>query len=88
VVRLLGLLQALALAPGAGTDAPAQAGGAGEATRGPLRIALAAPTGKAAARLGESIAGAVAALPLPEPVRQAIPVEVATVHRLLGAQGG
>lgn len=88
VVRLLGLLQALAMAPGGGTDAPAQAGGAREATRGPLRIALAAPTGKAAARLGESIAGAVAALPLPAPVRRAIPVEVATVHRLLGAQGG
>jgi exodeoxyribonuclease V alpha subunit len=53
VVRLLALLQALALA------APL-AGGAAR----PLRIRLAAPTGKAAARLNESIAGAVARLPL------------------------
>lgn len=71
VVRLLGLLQSLALAEH------------GQ----PLRIALAAPTGKAAARLNESIAGAVAALPLDEPVRAAIPTRVSTVHRLLGAQG-
>jgi exodeoxyribonuclease V alpha subunit len=53
VVRLLALLQALALPrrpPPGGAD--------------PLRIRLAAPTGKAAARLNESIAGAVARLPL------------------------
>jgi ATP-dependent exoDNAse (exonuclease V) alpha subunit len=76
VVRLLAVLQALALA-----DSPAR----------PLRIRLAAPTGKAAARLNESIAGAVArldlaALPDGERVRAAIPVEVTTLHRLLGSR--
>lgn len=50
-----------------------------------LRIHLAAPTGKAAARLTESIGGQVQALPVSEPVRAAIPVQVTTVHRLLGA---
>jgi exodeoxyribonuclease V alpha subunit len=76
VVRLLAVLQALALA-----EAPAR----------PLRIRLAAPTGKAAARLNESIAGAVAkldlrALPDSEAIRAAIPVQVATLHRLLGGR--
>ena len=76
VVRLLAVLQALALA---GTPAR------------PLRIRLAAPTGKAAARLNESIAGAVARLPLdglpdPDAVRAAIPVDVTTLHRLLGSR--
>jgi len=69
VVRLLGLLQARQLA--AHPDQP-------------LRIRLAAPTGKAAGRLGESIGRAVDALPLPEAVRRAIPREVSTLHRLLG----
>lgn len=55
----------------------------------PLRIRLAAPTGKAAARLNEALAGALARLPeaLPAAVRASIPSEVATVHRLLGAAG-
>ncbi len=48
MVRLLALLQTLQLA-----QHPSQ----------PLRIRLAAPTGKAAARLNESIAGQVAKLP-------------------------
>ncbi len=47
----------------------------------PLRIALAAPTGKAAARLGESIASAVQKLP--EPLRQHIPTQAVTLHKLL-----
>ncbi|WIX34065.1 exodeoxyribonuclease V subunit alpha [Salinicola sp. JS01] len=51
-----------------------------------LRIRLAAPTGKAAARLSESIAGAVAKLPVAEHVRAAIPQEAQTLHRLLGAR--
>jgi exodeoxyribonuclease V alpha subunit len=83
VVRLLALLQALALAepmPGR----PAR----------PLRIRLAAPTGKAAARLNASIAGTVAGLPLGalgaleqgETIRDAIPVTVGTLHRLLGSR--
>ncbi|MCK7581795.1 MAG: exodeoxyribonuclease V subunit alpha [Chromatiales bacterium] len=74
VVRLLALLQGLAL----------EAGGT------PLRIRLAAPTGKAAARLNESIAGQVANLPfdrLPggeDALRAAIPTQAGTLHRLLG----
>lgn len=80
VVRLLALLQTLALAQ-AGSE------GSGRA----LRIRLAAPTGKAAARLNASIAGAVAGLPLAgltqgEMVRAAIPLQVTTLHRLLGSR--
>ncbi|WP_227982509.1 exodeoxyribonuclease V subunit alpha [Nocardia spumae] len=47
----------------------------------PLRIALAAPTGKAAARLQESVREQAADLDLPE-------LTAATVHRLLGWQRG
>ncbi|GAB3389965.1 exodeoxyribonuclease V subunit alpha [Azotobacter armeniacus] len=50
-----------------------------------LRIRLAAPTGKAAARLTESIGAQVASLPVEEDVRKAIPSEVTTLHRLLGS---
>ncbi|MBR2515491.1 MAG: exodeoxyribonuclease V subunit alpha [Halomonas sp.] len=84
VVRLLALLQTLQLA-----NAPSQ----------PLRIRLAAPTGKAAARLNESITGQVNDLPLVQlatllsehspsaaPSEIAIPTEVTTLHRLLGAR--
>src|SRR5690554_3996851 len=99
VVKLLALLQTLALGEG----------------RRALRIRLAAPTGKAAARLNESIAGQVSSLqleglapllaapekpegsnPLWEPnllgdkavdhLRRAIPTEVTTLHRLLGSR--
>jgi exodeoxyribonuclease V alpha subunit len=95
VVKLLALLQTLALGEG----------------RRPLRIRLAAPTGKAAARLNESIAGQVSGLDLSalpvlwEPdlsaigqstrqsiqgnigrLRQAVPTEVTTLHRLLGSR--
>ena len=51
----------------------------------PLRMHLAAPTGKAAARLTESIGKQVGSLPVEEPVRQHIPREVTTLHRLLGS---
>ncbi|WP_321350317.1 exodeoxyribonuclease V subunit alpha [Halopseudomonas oceani] len=51
----------------------------------PLRIRLAAPTGKAAARLTESIGRQVGALPVDDVVRAAIPTEVSTLHRLLGS---
>lgn len=93
VVRLLALLQTLQLA---------------EPNAHPLRIRLAAPTGKAAARLNESIAGQVAKLPIndlatlwegasalvrhidedkaTEQLQTAIPTEVTTLHRLLGAR--
>jgi len=49
-----------------------------------LRIALAAPTGKAAARLGESIAEGAATLPIDDAVRSGLPREARTLHRLLG----
>ncbi len=51
------------------------------------RIALAAPTGKAAQRLGESIRGALEKLALPAELAARIPATAQTLHRLLGAQG-
>ena len=69
VVRLLALLQQQALEQG----------------RPPLHIRLAAPTGKAAARLTESIGGQIATLPVSEEVREQIPDQVSTLHRLLGS---
>lgn len=54
----------------------------------PLRIRLAAPTGKAAARLTESISQQVRQLSVDEQVRDRIPSEVTTVHRLLGSRPG
>src|SRR5690606_36736598 len=51
----------------------------------PLRIHLAAPTGKAAARLTESIGAQLGRLPVDEQVREQIPREVTTLHRLLGS---
>lgn len=82
VVRLLALLQGLAMRAATAETPPR-----------PLRIRLAAPTGKAAARLNESIAGAVASLPLAglaggEAVREHIPRKVTTLHRLLGSRPG
>jgi exodeoxyribonuclease V alpha subunit len=70
VVRLLGLLQTLHL----------------QQHDRPLRIRLAAPTGKAAARLNASIASQIARLDVDDGVRRAIPTEVVTLHRLLGAR--
>jgi exodeoxyribonuclease V alpha subunit len=71
VVKLLGLLQSRRLSTGAPR----------------LRIRLAAPTGKAAARLNESIAAQVGRLPLDDATRAAIPPDVTTLHRLLGSRG-
>ena len=48
------------------------------------RIALAAPTGKAAARLASSIATLREALPCPDELKQLLPDQVTTIHRLLG----
>ncbi len=82
VVRLLALLQGLR------QDEQRQAG---EEPSG-LRIRLAAPTGKAAARLSESLAatlGAIAAgqvAGVEADVAKVIPTEVSTLHRLLGAR--
>jgi len=52
----------------------------------PLRIRLAAPTGKAAARLTESIGQQVERLTVSAEVREQIPCDVSTVHRLLGSR--
>lgn len=77
VVKLLAALQAVA-------------GESGERGGRKFRIRLAAPTGKAAARLNESIDGAVHRLPfdaLPGHVTaDDIPVAVTTLHRLLGSR--
>ncbi|WP_392560220.1 exodeoxyribonuclease V subunit alpha [Orbus mooreae] len=51
----------------------------------PLRIIAAAPTGKAAARLTESLSKALATLDVPQTIKKCIPVEAVTLHRLLGA---
>jgi exodeoxyribonuclease V alpha subunit len=52
----------------------------------PLRIRLAAPTGKAAARLTESIGAQIHSLPLDKAVIERLPAEVTTLHRLLGSR--
>lgn len=49
-----------------------------------LRIAIAAPTGKAAARLKASIRNQVESLDLDEAVRARLPTQAHTLHRLLG----
>ena len=64
----------------------------------PLRVVLAAPTGKAAARVNEALRGALAgfaAAPppeladiLPDALEALAGVEATTLHRLLGAGGG
>jgi exodeoxyribonuclease V alpha subunit len=54
----------------------------------PPRLALAAPTGKAAARLTESIRGAKAGLKLSAETAARIPEEAVTLHRLLGFRPG
>lgn len=84
VVKLLALLQALQLQQGLA----------------PLQIRLAAPTGKAAARLNESISSKLAtnntefslagvygnSIAQEQILRTSIPSEVTTLHRLLGAK--
>lgn len=52
------------------------------------RIRLAAPTGKAAARLTESLGNALRQLSLNEQQKAMLPDEASTLHRLLGAQPG
>lgn len=68
VVRILALLQEQALARG----------------ERPLRMQLFAPTGKAAARLGEAITERLQALPVDDVVRRSIPTQPSTIHRALG----
>lgn len=52
----------------------------------PLRIRLAAPTGKAAARMIESIQKAKTSLPVSDTLRAHIPEQAETLHRLLGSR--
>ncbi|MCM0083532.1 exodeoxyribonuclease V subunit alpha [Geomonas sp. Red32] len=59
-----------------------------QAKGGHLRIALTAPTGKAAARLKDSIRGMKERLDCSSEIRNLIPEEVTTIHRLLGVRGG
>lgn len=85
VVRLLALLQALHL-----ETRPNSHTAQSVSHWQPLRIRLAAPTGKAAARLGESIAAKLGELPLEQlggqEVVAGIPSRVVTLHRLLGSR--
>jgi exodeoxyribonuclease V alpha subunit len=54
----------------------------------PLRVALSAPTGKAAARLQEAISRSKQETDCSAAVREAIPEHASTVHRLLGTIPG
>ncbi|MFH1481493.1 MAG: exodeoxyribonuclease V subunit alpha, partial [Pseudomonadota bacterium] len=53
-----------------------------------LRIALTAPTGKAAARLKEALKRAKTEVNCQEELKEAIPEETSTIHRLLGSIPG
>jgi exodeoxyribonuclease V alpha subunit len=53
-----------------------------------IRIALAAPTGKAAARLQEAIQNGRETLPVKDHVKEAIAIGASTIHRLLGTIAG
>ena len=56
-------------------------------TLGPeLQISLAAPTGKAAMRLRESISASLATLPFAPLIKEKIPTSASTLHRLLGVR--
>ncbi len=54
----------------------------------PPRIRLAAPTGKAAARMMESIQAGLSGLPDAEALREQLPDNASTLHRLLGLRQG
>lgn len=49
----------------------------------PASIALAAPTGKAAARMGDALQKGIAQLPVSDDIKNRIPSEAQTIHRLL-----
>jgi len=52
---------------------------------GPLRMALAAPTGKAAMRLRETVLAMKSTLACEDVIKAQIPHDTTTIHRLLGA---
>ncbi len=80
------LASILALLIGQAQSALAKQAGLFDPQPQPLRILLAAPTGKAAARMQDAIRGAKARLPLSESIKAAMPETAQTLHRLLGAQ--
>lgn len=55
-------------------------------TQAPPKVLLLAPTGKSAARLGESVSRAKARIAASDQVLDAIPEEAMTIHRALGMQ--
>ncbi len=69
VCRILGIMQQAAI----------------EKASQPLRIALAAPTGKSAMQLQQALINNKQALPCSEQIKQALPESVSTIHRLLGS---
>ena len=90
VVRLLALLHAAAAhtsgtrgvgTQAVGTQVAGNPDAAARVTSPVLRVALAAPTGKAAARLSESIASAIAQLP--DALRPTQVAPAVTLHKLL-----
>lgn len=54
----------------------------------PLVMAIAAPTGKAAARMSESVRSARDSLPVTAAIRDQLPQQAQTLHRLLGLRPG
>lgn len=59
-----------------------------EMTGANMRIALAAPTGKAAARLQESVKKTKEKINCPDSIKEKIPETASTIHRLLGSISG
>jgi exodeoxyribonuclease V alpha subunit len=58
-----------------------------QANGAPLDIALSAPTGKAAARLRDAVAESAARLDISPEIRERLPRDASTLHRLLGSRG-
>jgi exodeoxyribonuclease V alpha subunit len=74
--------------PGTGKTRTATVALALLAEQGVTRFALAAPTGKAAARLKDSLAQTLDTLAVPAATRAILPTDASTLHRLLGTVPG
>lgn len=74
--------------PGSGKTRTATVALALLAEQGVMRFALAAPTGKAAARLKDSLAQTLDTLGVPAATRAMLPTDTSTLHRLLGTVPG